>query len=365
MDQYELLNTNVRGVCEQKAWGSDEYSVRSFNGLSTKNKWAVSNRIFRNQACIQLKGHAVSLSLPSNGASLLAQAVQNRRALLEREKNEREKKRDKKNTNPPEERDIGEGDERESEVPEDIEEGDATQEQQSNYFGSSSTSWNKFQLFYSVLSDEKRKDALTTAHNIRILLTDLLRKGDIQLGTFKILVSIVDGCAVQYRSGSVCYQLCAIAFGLKIVIDRIVHPPGHGKCIVDALNGVDKTLLDLFFSCLVAHPEELEQGMKKVATHVKVEGGEDVSLASVCLDILNDHSHIHGAKSHSNKSRKRVIDEKRYFKREVDEAPGSGAKFKAVGFRENEAKCSLLFMYNLWADPQLILLYSGKMVIAI
>ena len=105
--------------------------------------------------------------------------------------------------------------------------------------------------------------------------------------------------------------------------------------------------------------------MKKVATHVKVEGGEDVSLASVCLDILNDHSHIHGAKSHSNKSRKRVIDEKRYFKREVDEAPGSGAKFKAVGFRENEAKCSLAFMYNLRADPQLILFYSGKMVIAI
>ena len=36
----------------------------------------------------------------------------------------------------------------------------------------------------------------------------------------------------------------------------IVNAPGHGKCIVDAMNGVDKTLLNLFFSYLVAHPEE-------------------------------------------------------------------------------------------------------------
>ena len=39
---------------------------------------------------------------------------------------------------------------------------------------------------------------------------------------------------------------------LNIVIDRIVHPPGNEKYIVDTQNSVDKTLLDLFFSCLVA-----------------------------------------------------------------------------------------------------------------
>ena len=91
---------------------------------------------------------------------------------------------------------------------------------------------------------------------------------------------------------------------LNIVIDRIVHPPGHGKCIVDAQIGVNKTLLNLFFSCLVAHPEELEEGMKKVANNMKVEGGEDVSLDNVWLNILNDPSHVHGVKSHNNKSRK-------------------------------------------------------------
>ena len=161
MDQYKPLITNVHKEFVNKKSGeamnvqwdhSMDYQPRTNGQYQTE--------FFGNQACIQLEGHAVSLSFPSNGASLLAQAVHNRRALLEREKNEREKKerekkRGKKNTNPPEERDIGEGDERESEVPEDIDEGDGTQEQQSNYFGSSSTSWNKSQLFYSVLSDEK------------------------------------------------------------------------------------------------------------------------------------------------------------------------------------------------------------------
>ena len=75
-------------------------------------------------------------------------------------------------------------------------------------------------------------------------------------------------------------MLCSLAESLGITIDRIVNAPGHGKCIVDAMNGVDKTLLNLFFSCLVAHPEELKKGMKGVHTHNKVDGEEN----SVLLD---------------------------------------------------------------------------------
>ena len=123
----EFVNKNPGEAMSIQSDHSMDYQPRT-NGQ-------YQSEFFGNQACIQLEGHAVSLSLPSNGASLLAQVVQNRWALLEREKNEREKKerekkRNKKNTNPLEERDIGEGDEHESEVPEDIEEGDATKEQQ-------------------------------------------------------------------------------------------------------------------------------------------------------------------------------------------------------------------------------------------
>ena len=51
------------------------------------------------------------------------------------------------------------------------------------------------------------------------------------------------------------------------MIDCIIQASGHGKCICDSQGGLDKTLLDLFFECLVANPEELVDGLKRVEVH--------------------------------------------------------------------------------------------------
>ena len=96
------------------------------------------------------------------------------------------------------------------------------------------------------------------------------------------------------------YQLCLLVKAFNVVYDYIIHPPGHGKCIVDSQNGVDKVLLDLFFNCLVENLEELAEGTTYVLTHTRGDGKGRVSLAKVCYDIINDIDRTRGAKSHSN-----------------------------------------------------------------
>ena len=211
--------------------------------------------------------------------------------------------------------------------------------------------------FYSHLSEEKRQDAGTVAYNIREMLFDLFKRKELKLGTFRILVSIVDGCAVQYRSGSVCYQLCCLAKEFNIVYDRIVQAAGHGKCVVDSQNGLDKTLLDLFFNCLVAHPEELEKDMKRVLTHTRDcsdgESGVLASLAKTCYDILNDPDRTQGTKSHADRAKHRKINERRYFLRLIGLADKAGVKFVCKGFEKGEGE-GLGSHYNLRADPELL-----------
>lgn len=40
------------------------------------------------------------------------------------------------------------------------------------------------------------------------------------------------------------YFLTLVAFELKLIYDRMVQAPGHGKCITDTVNGMDKSYLD-------------------------------------------------------------------------------------------------------------------------
>ena len=90
--------------------------------------------------------------------------------------------------------------------------------------------------FYSILSDEKRQDASTTAANIRRLLFDLSMRKDVKWENLEVIVSIVYGCDAQYRSGSFCYELCQLAAEFGIVYNRIIQASGHGKCFVDSHN---------------------------------------------------------------------------------------------------------------------------------
>ena len=160
---------------------------------------------FGKQAHVSMEGYDITLAVPSDGSSELALSLQNNtheylgKALLS-----------------PAVTQLDGIDQAEDSAESDDE--------------SIPRTWTEITLFNSFLSDEKRQDSGTVALNIKVMLTNLVVRGDIILSTFEELVSIVDGCSGQYRSGSVCYQLCNIAKAFNIVYDRIIHPPGHGKC---------------------------------------------------------------------------------------------------------------------------------------
>ena len=52
-----------------------------------------------------------------------------------------------------------------------------------------------------------------------------------------------DGCAKQYGSATALYLLSLIAVSYRVVYDRAIGAPGHGKDEVDGLNAIDKCFI--------------------------------------------------------------------------------------------------------------------------
>ena len=60
------------------------------------------------------------------------------------------------------------------------------------------------------------------------------------------VLCVTDGCAKQYRSATSLYFLSALSSKLNLIFDRAVCCVGHGKSIVDAINGNYKNVI---FKC--------------------------------------------------------------------------------------------------------------------
>ena len=60
---------------------------------------------------------------------------------------------------------------------------------------------------------------------------------------------------------------------------------------------MDKTLLEMYFNCLVVQPEELLEGVRTVLTHTRDEGGFPISIDQFFYEIINGPEWTQGAKS--------------------------------------------------------------------
>lgn len=113
-------------------------------------------------------------------------------------------------------------------------------------------------------------------------------------------------------------------------------------------NGLNKIVLDLFFNCLVAHLEEtVANGVKRVSTNTHDENCDEISLASVCYDILSNPESRYGSQSHAKWLQAWKIEERRYFKREIGNCSGGCTKFVCDGV-------GIMNHYNIRADPELL-----------
>lgn len=213
--------------------------------------------------------------------------------------------------------------------------------------------------FYSHISNDKRQNGNTVYENIRYTLNDLCKRGMIKRDTLKIVMDIVDGCGEQYRCGKVLYFLAKLSFEFDMIYDRAVQAPGHGKCIVDALNGIDKRVLDAAIRCksAIAKTEKnISAGALTMGLHQIDTDGKRVSAAKWAFNELTSDERkcgIYAAGSNNKKATSQVIEKRTYHYREEDAANLESIVKKAVGL-DSGMYNHLGDHYNFVADGPLL-----------
>ena len=196
--------------------------------------------------------------------------------------------------------------------------------------------------WHCFLQDLKRQDARTSHNNTEVLIQKLQAEPFNLLPKEEdaVMYEQADGCSKQYKSGTALWSMSFLSKKYKIVINRMVTAPGHGKGMVDALAGFDKWFIRKHF-CAVKGVGDHETA-NKLESYTVDENGKTVSFAKRCRDLLSDHDHVFGAKG-VRKSRKREMIAKTrerfyyYMNYEHDgddklTVPLQTSGFKAVGF---------------------------------
>ena len=159
--------------------------------------------------------------------------------------------------------------------------------------------------FHSYLSDDRTQLASTVQWHMDDLIKKLLKKGTLK--KFGRVLSTTDGCAAQYKCATALYFQTLLACKHKIVITRDFSEAGHGKSVVDAINGVDKNTISRYSMRSVQSADDAfnkESPSLKVHSFNNSSNGEVYSAAEDCKRILELGGH-QGVKSDGLKREKR------------------------------------------------------------
>ena len=163
--------------------------------------------------------------------------------------------------------------------------------------------------FHSYLSDDKTQIAGTVKNQMQKLISHLMLTGVLKAGGR--ILGIKDGCRKQYKSATSIFFMSVLAEKFKIVVDCGVCCPGHGKSIVDAINGIDKNaILRLTIKKVSAVDLATKEDSKDIKIFTAIDSGkkEKFSAAEECVRLLEQDHWSTGLKS-TNKRRKREIDQ--------------------------------------------------------
>ena len=100
-----------------------------------------------------------------------------------------------------------------------------------------------------------------------------------------------DGCSAQHRCATALYFLAVLCNDWRIVVDRAVSAPSHGKGVVDGINGATKQFLKQMMLCILA-PTDIADGPcvdKKMSSCTVSDGNEEETLEE--FKKLCDHPH--------------------------------------------------------------------------
>ena len=199
--------------------------------------------------------------------------------------------------------------------------------------------------FFSILSTEKEQDGSVVYANSRNFLQrmqELADQGD-EVLKYKIeILEDTDGCSVQYRCANSLFLIHKLAAELDILFDCGIDAEGHGKKLIDALSGTDKTYLTAEFrSNVVFQPEAQDLTARKHSVlFCQMEDGKRKDLADLCHEILSRTERSCGVeKVEPNKRSKQQaqksvtsIAKRTYVVRKKGVAKWRRVRMRAVGF---------------------------------
>ena len=93
------------------------------------------------------------------------------------------------------------------------------------------------------MSDERQQDARTSFVNQANLIDRMRNLNCLQADQDHVLYVVSDGCAKQYKCANTLQTYMYLADRYQICINVMIMAPYHGKSLVDALAGLDKTVL--------------------------------------------------------------------------------------------------------------------------
>ena len=122
--------------------------------------------------------------------------------------------------------------------------------------------------FHLHLSDSNLQNAATTTAHLYTLLANVFEKKQMISG--RTTWDQTYGCANQYRCSIDYYLMSYLSTSYKIVLDRVLDTPGHGKDVVDGFNALQKRYLA---TCLrmISTPEKHKIDSKRMCVEAMTE----------------------------------------------------------------------------------------------
>ena len=161
--------------------------------------------------------------------------------------------------------------------------------------------------FHSFLSDDKQQDSATVDNHMDKLIVHLKDNNFLHEGGR--ILSSSDGCGKKYKCSSALWFMSCLSSKHGVAIDRAVGCTGHGKCEVDAINGVDNNTIHREAMKIVQDPDEVFKTKTKVLQTFSVnnvQGDMQHSVTLNCKHVL-ERKGAEGVKS-EEKSAKRERD---------------------------------------------------------
>ena len=205
--------------------------------------------------------------------------------------------------------------------------------------------------FHSFLSDSSIQEARTVMFHMEKLMNRLRENGKVKEGSRVLCVT--DGCAKQYRSATSLYFLSALSSKLDLIFDRAVCCVGHGKSIVDAINGNDKNVILKCSQKFVQDAADAGKGEGKalIVAAFDDQKKERVSAADNCADYLIKNYHEVEIKRRGKRKNARSLQSRFWTVRPLD-AVLNQSKYKTITFDRIEG-VTFSDMYHFYTCKEL------------